>query len=358
MLRALARYPRIRCRLVHTGQHYDQGMSGVFFDELGIRAPDLDLRVGSDTHARQMARIMLAFDRTLAAEPPDLVVVVGDVNSTLACAMAAAKRGIRVAHVEAGLRSGDWSMPEELNRVLTDRLSEYLFAPSVDAVQNLRREGLPRARVYLVGNVMVDTLRAKQPLAERSTILTRLGLLTHDYAVLTLHRPVNVDGARRLRTVLKLIERVGRRLRVVFPLHPRARREIRRARLHARLAAMPNVTTTRPLGYLDFVKLMAHARVVLTDSGGVQEETTVLGVPCLTLRETTERPVTVTQGTNVIVGTGPDRVVAEIDRILAGRRKRGRIPAYWDGGAADRIARILARDSFARRRGEARLSPG
>ena len=350
LLRAFARVPAIACRLVHTGQHRDHEMSGAFFAELGIPAPDVALGVRPDTPARQIARIMLAFDRTLTAERPDLVVVVGDVSSTLACALAAAKRGVPVAHVEAGLRSGDWTMPEEVNRVLTDRLSRYLLAPSGDAVANLRREALPRERIHLVGNVMVDTLRAHRAAAARSTILSRLGLVRRRYAVVTLHRPANVDERRRLDGLLRIVAAVARRLPVVFPLHPRTRHRLRAFGAEAAVRDLPGVVTTPPLGYLDFLSLMTGARLVLTDSGGVQEETTALGVPCLTLRDTTERPVTVTRGTNRVVGTQPERVLAAVERILAGRTRRGGLPPYWDGRAAERIARILARVPRARGR--------
>jgi UDP-N-acetylglucosamine 2-epimerase (non-hydrolysing) len=344
LLRAFGRERAVACRLVHTGQHYDDRMSGVFFEELGLPTPAVHLGIGSDTPARQTARIMLAFERVLAADPPALVMVVGDVNSTLACALVGAKLGIPVAHVEAGLRSRDFTMPEELNRVLTDRLARWLFAPSADAVRNLEREGIPPSRVHLVGNVMIDTLRAHRRRADRSNVLWRLGLRRTAYAVLTLHRPANVDEHERFGVLLSALEWIQRRLPVVFPVHPRTRAQLGRLGLEGKLARLDRVIRTEPLGYLDFLKLMAHARLVLTDSGGVQEETTALSVPCLTLRDSTERPVTVRHGTNVVVGADPDRIIVETERILDGRGKRGRLPPYWDGRAGRRIARILVRD--------------
>jgi UDP-N-acetylglucosamine 2-epimerase (non-hydrolysing) len=343
VLRALGRVPGIRCRLVHTGQHYDARMSDVFFDDLALPAPDVHLGVGSGTQTTQTARIMLAFEPVLAAEHADLVVVVGDVNSTVACALVAAKAGVPVAHVEAGLRSGDWTMPEEINRVVTDRLADHLFAPSADAVRNLRREGVARRRIHLVGNVMIDTLRAHRARAERSDVRRRLGVARSPYALLTLHRPANVDVPEALSGLLAAVEWVQGRLPVVFPVHPRTHAQLAQPTLAPRLAAMPGLRLTEPLGYLDFLHLMAHARLVLTDSGGVQEETTALGVPCLTLRDTTERPATVSQGTNRVVGTRPEGIVRAARRVLAGPRPRRRVPPLWDGHAGERVARVLAR---------------
>jgi UDP-N-acetylglucosamine 2-epimerase (non-hydrolysing) len=320
--------------LVHTGQHYDPAMSGVFFDELGIRTPDHWLSVGSGTHGEQTGRVMMAFEPLLDELAPDVVVVVGDVNSTLACAVVAAKAGCLVAHVEAGLRSRDWTMPEEVNRVVTDRVSDYLFAPSPDAVENLRLEGYRADQVHLVGNVMVDTLLANLDRAQGRPVLEDLGLEPRRYALVTLHRPANVDDLSTLAALMDALGAIAADCPIVFPLHPRTRERMGDSPVPA------GVQLLEPLGYLDFIALEAAAAVVLTDSGGVQEETTVLGVPCLTLRENTERPITVTEGTNRIVGRDPSRVVAEARRILT-EGIQVRRPDLWDGKAAARIADVL-----------------
>jgi UDP-N-acetylglucosamine 2-epimerase (non-hydrolysing) len=320
--------------LVHTGQHYDRAMSDVFFDELALRAPDHHLGVGSGTHAEQAARVMVGLEPLLTARRPDVVVVVGDVNSTMAAALVAAKGGSLVAHVEAGLRSRDWSMPEEVNRVVTDRVSDYLLAPSADAVGNLSAEGYRDDQVHLVGNVMVDTLLASLPRARRRPVLDRLGLTPGGYGLVTLHRPGNVDDAGVLAGIIGALRSVARDCPLVLPVHPRAQ---------AALGLLDPGGALRlidPLGYLDFVALEAGARLVLTDSGGVQEETTALGIPCLTLRDSTERPVTVSEGTNLVVGRDPARIEAEARRVLRDGA-RGRVPALWDGHAGERIAEVL-----------------
>jgi UDP-N-acetylglucosamine 2-epimerase (non-hydrolysing) len=326
--------------VVHTGQHYDANMSDVFFVELGLPKPDEFLGVGSGTHAEQTAKVMLAFEPVLQKYEPDVVVVVGDVNSTLACALVAVKMGIRVAHVEAGLRSGDRNMPEEINRIATDAISDYLFTSSKDADANLLREGIPAERIFFVGNVMVDTLLAhKEQAFRRSVILQQLGLTEGGYAVMTLHRPSNVDNEGALERMVDILLATQQCLPVVLPLHPRTR-----ARLKGRVKHLEEagVILTEPLGYLDFVRLMSTARVVLTDSGGIQEETTVLGVPCLTLRENTERPVTLTQGTNHLAGTCPEKVLSVLDRILHGEtRQQYTVPEGWDGYAAQRVVERL-----------------
>jgi UDP-N-acetylglucosamine 2-epimerase (non-hydrolysing) len=321
---------------VHTGQHYDDAMSGGFLDDLGLRPPDRFLAVGSGSHAEQTARVLTAFEPVVADLRPDVVVVVGDVNSTLACALVAAKAGTWTAHVEAGLRSRDWAMPEEVNRVVVDRVSDFLFAPSADAADNLRLEGYRQDQVHVVGNVMIDTLLANLDRArERAEgLLAALSVAAGGYGLVTLHRPSNVDGDVGFRALLEGLERVGQRLPLLFPVHPRTRQK---------LAGLPPMTGLRfiePCGYLDFLALQAGARLVLTDSGGVQEETTALGVACLTLRTTTERPVTVTEGTNTLVGTDPERIVAEADRVLSGP-VAARCPPLWDGRAAVRIADVL-----------------
>jgi len=319
--------------LVHTGQHYDEAMSGVFFAELGIPRPDHHLGAGSGSHAVQTAAVMTAFEPLLDELAPDLVVVVGDVNSTLACALVAAKAGVPAAHVEAGLRSGDRSMPEEINRIVTDRLCEHLFAPSAEAVDNLLREGAAQGAVHLVGNVMVDTLLTSLDAALARPTLAGLGLRPGEYGLVTLHRPANVDDPAVLDGLLAALGAVARECPLLFPVHPRTA-----ARLGGRLPA--GVRQLPPTGYLDFVALQAGARLVLTDSGGVQEETTVLGVPCLTLRDNTERPITVTDGTNRVVGRSPDTIVAAAREVLHAPPPP-RCPALWDGQAGRRVADAL-----------------
>lgn len=321
--------------LVHTGQHYDRAMSDVFFAELGLRPPDRNLGVGAGTHAETTAAVMVALEPVVAEHGPDAVVVVGDVNSTLAAALVGAKAGALVAHVEAGLRSRDWSMPEEVNRVCTDRVSDLLLASSEDAVDNLRAEGYRPDQVHLVGNVMVDTLLANLERARARPVLHQLGLTRGGYALVTLHRPANVDDPTSLAALMGALAEVAKRLPVVFPVHPRTR-----ARLGV-LNGHGDVSLLEPLGYLDFVALQDGAAVVLTDSGGVQEETTVLGVPCLTLRTTTERPITITEGTNRLIGNDPRLILDSVDTVLRHDVVRRR-PELWDGHAGERIAAVLA----------------
>jgi UDP-N-acetylglucosamine 2-epimerase (non-hydrolysing) len=320
--------------LVHTGQHYDEAMNQVFFEELDIRKPDEHLGVGSGSHADQTARVMTSFEALLGTLFADVVVVVGDVNSTLACSIVAAKAGLLVAHVEAGLRSRDWAMPEEINRVVSDRVSDYLFAPSADAVENLRAEGYRSDQIHLVGNVMIDTLLRNVERARARGLPTELGLQARGYALLTMHRPNNVDDPATLSRLLGALGEVAREVPIVFPAHPRTR-----ARMRA-LDVPPGIKVTEPLGYLDFVALQADSAFVLTDSGGIQEETTALGVPCLTLRETTERPITVSEGTNRLVGTDPAAIIEAAHDALHGAIEK-RCPALWDGAAAPRIARVI-----------------
>jgi UDP-N-acetylglucosamine 2-epimerase (non-hydrolysing) len=323
--------------LVHTGQHYDERMSRLFFEELNIPRPDANLEVGSGSHAVQTAEVMRRFEPVVLEQRPDAVVVVGDVNSTIACALTAVKLGVPVAHVEAGLRSFDRSMPEEINRVLTDAISRWLFVTERSGVENLRREGVPDERIFLVGNVMIDTLLACRARSEGSPILEQLDLAGRDYAVLTLHRPSNVDDPGVLFGLLSAVERLQRTLPIVFPVHPRTRKALNG---HVN-GSMPGLRLTDPLGYLDFMRLVARARLVLTDSGGLQEETTVLGVPCLTLRNNTERPATVDQGTNELVGTDPERIVQSGLRVLGSPPASGMVPDLWDGAAAARIVDVL-----------------
>lgn len=339
IIRAMRRRPdEISQLLVHTGQHYDDSMSGSFFRDLEIAAPDIHLNVGSGTHAGQTARIMLGFEPVLTEHRPDWIVVVGDVNSTLACALVASKVGVRTAHVEAGLRSFDRTMPEEINRVLTDRLSDLLLTPSRDADANLIREGIDTHRIYRVGNVMIDTLYQQLERSRTSPVLDRLELQPGEFAVLTLHRPVNVDNAASLERIFSALDDVSRMVRIVFPVHPRTR-----ARIDEFGITMPSgIRMIEPLGYLDFLRLWSNSKMVLTDSGGIQEETTALGVPCLTLREHTERPITIQEGTNRLVGTDPEKIVSSASEIMARREGApSRAPELWDGHSAERVVDAL-----------------
>ena len=342
IIEEMAKYPeRFQQVLVHTGQHYDGEMSQVFFDDLDIPRPDVYLGVGSGSHAEQTARVMLAFEPVLLEQKPDLVLVVGDVNSTLACALVCVKIGVLVAHVEAGLRSFDRTMPEEINRVLTDQIADLLFTTERDADENLWREGVAEEKIHFVGNVMIDTLLRHKERALALDALGRYELEHRGFALLTLHRPSNVDVPEVLSGILDALAEIQAWLPIIFPAHPRTVKRVRELGFEGRLAAMPDLRVTEPLGYLEFLNLMANARLALTDSGGIQEETTILGVPCLTLRENTERPVTVTQGTNTVVGRDPERIVTEALAILDGRNKGGRVPELWDGRAAERIVNVL-----------------
>jgi len=339
LMREMLRYPEIRPVLVHTGQHYDPEMSDVFFRDLEIPPPDLHLGVGSGTQAEQTGKVMVAFEAVLEKGGADLVLVVGDVNSTLACSVVSAKQGIAVAHVEAGLRSFDRSMPEEINRIVTDALSTYHFTTSRDADLNLLREGARQEGVFFVGNVMIDTLLRFSAKAEASPIRRALGL-NGDYALLTLHRPSNVDQAEPLRRIFRALEVVGESVPILFPVHPRTRKMLEE---YGVSTTQTGLRMVEPLGYLDFIHLETHARLVLTDSGGIQEETTVLGVPCLTLRANTERPVTLTEGTNVLVGNDTERILEEATRVLHGTNSAKKVPELWDGKASERIvARLRA----------------
>lgn len=328
-------------RLVHTGQHYDERMSQLFFEELEIPRPDVDLEVGSASHAVQTAEVMKRFEPVLMAEAPDAVVVVGDVNSTLACSLTAVKMNIPVAHVEAGLRSFDRTMPEEINRILTDSISQWLFVSERSGLENLKHEGIPDERVFFVGNVMIDTLLHHRRRSERAKILEDLGLEDRGYAVLTLHRPASVDTPSVLKGLMSAVTRVSQELPVVFPVHPRTTKVLNEVMPGRASGNLTGLRLIEPLGYLDFLKLLSHSRLVMTDSGGIQEETTVLGVPCLTLRTSTERPATISEGTNVLVGLEPERILAAAFRSLKGKCTQQRIPEFWDGQASRRIVDIL-----------------
>jgi len=339
LMKEFKKHSDIEALLVHTGQHYDNEMSKVFFDDLDIPEPDINLEVGSRSHAVQTAEIMIRFEKVVLEKNPDLVVVVGDVNSTVACALVCSKLGIKVAHVEAGLRSFDRTMPEEINRILTDAISDYLFITEKSAESNLIKEGISRDKIYFVGNVMIDTLLQHKEKSEESRVLEKLRLGSKEYAVLTLHRPSNVDSHETFKNIIMAIEEISKHIKVVFPTHPRTRRILASYSKH--VAYDGRLVCIDPLGYLDFLKLMSEARIVLTDSGGMQEETTVLGIPCLTLRNNTERPVTVEQGTNVIVGTNRHRIVEEALRILNARKDERIKPDLWDGKASERIVNAI-----------------
>lgn len=339
VMAALDELPGVEQVLVHTGQHYDANMSEVFFNELGIPHPDINLGVGSGSHAVQTAAVMEAFEGVVLEQGPDWVLVYGDINSCLAAALVCAKLQIRIAHVEAGLRSFDRTMPEEINRIVTDQLADLLLTPSADGDENLRVEGIPAEKVGLVGNVMIDTLVRLLPKAKARTVVDDLGLQPGAYGLVTLHRPSNVDDPDLLPRMVEALVDISRDVPLVFPVHPRTRQRLEAAGLHANEGRMKMVD---PLGYLDFLALQLHAKLILTDSGGIQEESTYLGVPCLTLRENTERPVTVTTGTNILVGQDMARLRREVDTILAGTAKEGQIPPFWDGRAGQRIAEVLA----------------
>ncbi|MBV9240691.1 MAG: UDP-N-acetylglucosamine 2-epimerase (non-hydrolyzing) [Acidobacteria bacterium] len=328
-------------KIVHTGQHYDAAMSDAFFTDLGMPQPDIHLEVGSASHAVQTAKIMTAFEPVVIDEKPDWVVVVGDVNSTIACALVCSKLGVTVAHVEAGLRSRDRTMPEEINRILTDAISDLLLTTSGDADENLVNEGIAKDKIRFVGNVMIDSLMEHLKLAEKSTIRDDLGVDDRDYAVVTLHRPSNVDDEPTVRGILDALAEISLRLPIVFPVHPRTRANIEKFAL-ADLISDSEIKLIEPLGYLDFMRLYSGAKLVLTDSGGLQEETTVLGIPCLTLRHNTERPITIQMGTNVLVGNDPANIKRATSDALAMKTSDTKIPPLWDGHAAERICDVLS----------------
>lgn len=338
----ISRFPEIFSPLlVHTGQHYDPCLSRLFLEELHLPQPDIHLEVGSGSHGEQTGKIMERYEEFLLRDKPDLVIVAGDVNSTLACAIDAVKLHIPVAHLEAGLRSFDRTMPEELNRIMTDAIADFLFTPSPDADQNLLKEGISPDKIYFVGNIMIDSLQRYLPEAERSGILAELQINPAQYGLITLHRPHNVDEPSAQIEILEACRRIAGNCRLIFPVHPRSRRNLIESGLLSQFEAIPQLQLLEPLGYYDFLKLQKEAAFVLTDSGGVQEETTFLGVPCLTLRPNTERPVTVEMGTNSLIPLQAEFIFEKVQEILKGNIKTGRIPELWDGHTALRISKIL-----------------
>jgi len=334
---------RYEPQIIHTGQHYDEQMSKLFFNDLAMPEPSAYLNVGSGTQGKQTARIIERYeDLILSGDKPELVIVAGDVNSTIACALVAKKLYIPVAHLEAGLRSYDDRMPEEINRVLTDRISDILLTPSLDANKNLEKEGIDPEKIYFVGNIMIDSLVAHKEKAENSNIFHQLNMLPNEkYALVTLHRPSNVDEYEGLKMLLTSLEKIGRKIKIIFPMHPRTRKNIYDLGLSSFLNTDSDVIFTEPLGYLDFLKLEMNAKFILTDSGGIQEESTYFGVPCLTLRENTERPITITEGTNHLVDLNVESIVNSAREIIEGNVKQGKIPKYWDGKTAKRIVKVL-----------------
>lgn len=341
LVRQLKKLKKVKTLLVHTGQHYDFQMSEVFFQELNIPTPDIHLNVGSGSHASQAAHIMTAFEKVVLDEKPDLIVVVGDVNSTLACSLVASKLNVRVAHIEAGLRSFDRTMPEEINRLVTDTISDYLFVSEQSGLRNLAREGVPAKKVFYVGNIMIDTLLSNKLKVDRSDILKKIGLTKKTYVALTLHRPSNVDTHEGLSDIYEILSKIAEQIKVVYPVHPRTRKMMESHGFLKKFESMKDLVLVDPLGYLDFIKLIKESKFVLTDSGGIQEETTVLKVPCLTMRDNTERPSTVSCGTNVLVGRDRKLILNSVNKILKGRWKKGSVPKYWDGRTASRIVTVL-----------------
>lgn len=353
LMRAYKQYnDSINPVLVHTGQHYDETMSKTFFEQLDIPRPDINLGVGSGSHAEQTAKIMMSFEKLIKDEKPDIVLVVGDVNSTMACTITAAKFGIKTVHVEAGLRSFDMTMPEEINRKVTDSICDYLFTTEESANKNLRNEGVKEERIFFVGNVMIDTLAyyldkiKDMPLPFRGLTQNNStdidGIVEKNYATLTMHRPSNVDDRSVLEGIFFTLEKIQKEIPIVFPMHPRTRKNIDHFGLSGKVSGMRNLIITEPIGYFEFLRLNKTAKFILTDSGGLQEETTYLRIPCLTLRENTERPVTIDVGTNVLVGSDPDTILDEYGKIMNGNFKKGRTPFLWDGHAAERIVEQLA----------------
>jgi len=337
----LNKHPEVSHYLVHTGQHYDENLSKVFFDELEIPKPDINLGVGGGSREEQIKQIKEKFEPVLLEQKPDLVIVVGDVNSTIACAEVAKSNNVKVAHVEAGLRSGDLEMPEEVNRIATDKISDYLLITEKDAFENLKKEGISEEKISFVGNVMIDTLVKNIEKSKNSSVISELGLEAGKYVVATIHRPSNVDKEEDLLKIFEIFEAIQNEIKIVLPLHPRTKNSIEKYGLNEKFNAMENLIIVGPQGYLDFLHLVSNSKFVLTDSGGIQEETTYLKIPCITMRFNTERPVTLTEGTNVLVGNDKEKVLENFNKIMDGNFKEGKIPELWDGNAAERIVRKI-----------------
>jgi len=341
--RAFNSHPDINSLIVHTGQHYDEKMSEVFFNQLEIPSPKYNLGIGGGSHTQQKAKVMLAFEQVLETEKPDLVLVVGDVNATVACSIVAVKMGIKVAHVEAGLRSFDRKMPEEINRIITDSISDLLFVTEDSGLVNLKNEGVPEEKIHFVGNVMIDNLIYLESKADKVSILDDLKLKQNEYVLMTMHRPQNVDNKVGLQSILQIIKYIAQSNTIVLPLHPRTKKNLKKYDLFDSLASIDNLILEEPLGYLEFLKLMKNALLIVTDSGGIQEETTYLQIPCITFRSTTERPATITMGTNFLMKElNVDKVCQIYDEVAKGKMKESQIPPLWDGKASTRIADILA----------------
>jgi UDP-N-acetylglucosamine 2-epimerase (non-hydrolysing) len=340
--RAFSKNPLIESKIIHTGQHFDAKMSDVFFEQLELPKPHYFLGIGGGTHTEATARTMIEFEKVLKSENPDVVLVVGDVNATLACALVAVKEHIPVVHVEAGLRSGDRKMPEEINRIVVDNISDYLFVTEQDGLDNLKKEGVSDEKVFFVGNVMIDSLAYYHQKSKTLSTMQELGVKAKEFMLVTMHRPANVDTPEGLGSILEIIEKASEHLSVIFPIHPRTRNNMEKFGLSDKLKSIKNLVLTEPQGYLEFLNLMDNAKLIITDSGGIQEETTFLQVPCLTFRDSTERPVTVTLGTNqLLADLNADTVYEKLLEILAGKTKKGVVPPLWDGHTAERIADIL-----------------
>jgi len=341
LLKEIKKYSRFKTILVHTGQHYDYAMSGSFFKELNIPKPNYNLGVRAGLHGEQTGLTMIKFEKICIKEKPDLIIVVGDVNSTLAGALVSTKLHVPVAHIEAGLRSRDMNMPEEINRILTDHISDYLFVTCKEGKTNLINEGIDKKKIYFVGDIMVDTLLKSKKKIQKINTFKKLNLKKKEYSLLTLHRPANVDDKKRLKILLQTFNLIQKKIKIIYPMHPRTAKQIKKFGLEKYVKQMKNFIVTPPLGYLEFISLLMNSKFLLTDSGGLQEESTTLKIPCLTLRDNTERPVTVNVGTNVIVGTNKNKIIKEINKIISGKGKKGKQPKYWDGKTAERIIKIL-----------------
>jgi len=344
IMREFKKYPDIEAKLIHTGQHYNENMSSYFFRDLEIPEPNYSLGVGSASHSIQTAKIMIEFEKVCLKEKPDMVIVVGDVNSTIASALVATKLNIKVAHIEAGLRSFDRGMPEEINRVVTDAISDYLFVTEKSGIENLKKEGIPDKKIFFTGNVMIDTLVYCLPKIEQSSILEKLSLKKSDYILMTFHRPSNVDSISFMSSLAKFLNKISGKRKIIFPIHPRTQANLNKFNLVQKINK--NIITTEPLGYIDFLALTKNAELIITDSGGIQEESTYLGVQCITVRNNTERPITVQVGTNHLVGTDFNKIEGTVYEIIDGKKKKANIPELWDGKASERVVQIILNKLF------------